>query len=206
MEIIWNTPRGIVNSSGSSWVRPKFEFDKKGISVQSCQQYAPLAQIELTPSLEVRVDMADMKVEKRPVTLVTNVGSCIAICIHDSTNNCGGMAHIMLPTANGANNSLPFKYADTAVPALAENIKKLGKGKVNLLAKIAGGANMFSNLRCQLLNIGEKNAEAVKVALKTYRIPLIAEDVGGSSGRRVAFDVATGVMRVKTIDGDEKVL
>ena len=68
---------------------------------------------------EVRVDMADMKVEKRPVSLVTNVGSCVAICIHDPINKCGGLAHIMLPDSRiTAREILLPKYADTAVRAL----------------------------------------------------------------------------------------
>lgn len=189
-------------------VRSELEFDNTMATVvQSCPQYAVGVQIRATPSFEeVRVEMADMKVERRPITLVTNVGSCIAICMHDSINNCGGMAHIMLPTANGASNILPYKYADTAVPALAEAIRKLGKGRVSLSAKIAGGANMFSNLKCRLLNIGERNAEAVRDALRIHRIPLLAEDVGGASGRRVSFDVATGLMHVKILNGEEKTL
>jgi len=49
---------------------------------------------------EVRVDMAGMKAERRPVELVTSVGSCVAICLHDSANKCGGLAHIMLPDSS----------------------------------------------------------------------------------------------------------
>ncbi len=33
---------------------------------------------------EVRVDMAAMKVESKPVELLTSVGSCVAICMYDS--------------------------------------------------------------------------------------------------------------------------
>ena len=48
---------------------------------------------------EVRVAMAEMKVESKPIELVTSVGSCVAICLYDSTNKCGGLAHIMLPNS-----------------------------------------------------------------------------------------------------------
>ncbi|MEM2111883.1 MAG: hypothetical protein QXX08_08415, partial [Candidatus Bathyarchaeia archaeon] len=46
---------------------------------------------------EIRVDMACMKIGNRSQWLVTNVGSCVALCIYDQVNKCGGMAHIMLP-------------------------------------------------------------------------------------------------------------
>ncbi|MEM3731128.1 MAG: chemotaxis protein CheD [Candidatus Bathyarchaeia archaeon] len=166
-----------------------------------------MVKASAVPVEEVRVDMADMKVERRPVSLVTNVGSCIALCMHDSLNLCGGMAHIMLPNSNNPKNeALPYKYADTAVPALIEALRKVGGGKVQLSAKIAGGANMFSNLKCQLLNIGDRNTQAVKEALRAHGIPLKAEDVGSNYGRRVSFNVVTGVMTVKNINGVEKVL
>ena len=96
---------------------------------------------------EVRVDMADMKVESKNVELLTSVGSCVAICLHDYVHKCGGLAHIMLPnSANGLQEPLPSKFANTAVPALIKEIIAVTGKQSRLYAKIAGGANMFSNL------------------------------------------------------------
>jgi len=147
--------------------------------------------------------MADMKVESRPVTLVTSVGSCVAICIHDPINKCGGLAHIMLPSSSVTRNkSFPFKYADTAVPALTEALRKSGKNSFCLTAKIAGGANMFPNLRSSTVNIGEKNVEAVKKALAANGVRLLAEDVMGTYGRKVLFNVVNGSVCVRKGSGE----
>jgi len=55
--------------------------------------------------------MAEMKVGDRPVKLVTNVGSCVAVCIYDSINKCGGLAHIMLPNSSVSRNKhFPLKF------------------------------------------------------------------------------------------------
>ena len=149
---------------------------------------------------EVRVNMAEMKAENKPVELVTSVGSCVAICIHDSMKMCGGLAHIMLPdSAIAPHEPLPAKFADTAVPTLVKAIGGLGGNQRRLSAKIAGGANMFPNMNA--LNIGSKNIEAVKIALAKHKIRLIAEDVGGSSGRRITFNIASGVATVKRFNG-----
>lgn len=51
------------------------------------------------------------------------------------------------------------------------------------------------------LNIGSKNVDAVKAALEKQNIRLLAEDVGGSSGRRITFNIATGVAIVKRFNG-----
>ena len=157
--------------------------------------------IETTTKLEeVRVNMAEMKAEHKPVELVTSVGSCVAICLHDSVNMCGGLAHIMLPrSAIAPQEPLPAKFADTAVPALAKAVRKLSGRDARLSAKIAGGANMFPNMNA--LNIGIKNIDAVKAALADHKIRLIAEDVGGSHGRRITFDVGTGIATVKRFNG-----
>jgi chemotaxis protein CheD len=156
-------------------------------------------------ALEVRVDMADMKIERRPVTLITNVGSCVAICIHDPINKCGGLAHIMLPSSSICRKEvLHSKYADTAVPAITKAMQKSGKCSFGLTAKIAGGANMFPNLKSNTMNIGMKNVEAVKEALTEHGIKLLSEDVTGSYGRKVSFNVATGEVVVRNGEGEVK--
>jgi len=167
------------------------------------------SQADLAPKLEeIRVDMADMKVESRPVELLTSVGSCVAICLHDSANRCGGLAHIMLPTSPaGSLESLPSKFADTAVPSLAKRISDLSGKTARLSAKIAGGANMFANLsNNNCLDIGSKNIKAVKEALNKGNIRLIAEDVGGTHGRKISFNAASGVAVVRHHSGETKKL
>ena len=67
-----------------------------------------------------------------------------------------------------------------------------------MTAKIAGGAQMFQT-QLKTFNIGERNVEAVKKLLYNYRIRLIAEDTGSNYGRTVFFDVATGIMQVKSV-------
>ncbi len=156
---------------------------------------------------EVRVDMADMKVESKPVELLTSVGSCVAICLHDPVHKCGGLAHVMLPTsAHGAQEPLPSKFANTAVPALINAIYAINGKQTRLSAKIAGGANMFANLGPNHLDIGGKNIRAVKTALAEHRIRLAAEDVGGFMGRRISFNVASGKTVVRHHNGEVKEL
>jgi chemotaxis protein CheD len=156
---------------------------------------------------EVRVDMAGMKVECRHVELLTSVGSCVAICVYDTLHKCGGLAHIMLPHSSlGLREPLPSKYANTAVPALANAIRGINGSESRLAAKIAGGANMFANTCATSLDIGAKNVKAVKSALTEHRIRLVDEDVGGSHGRRITFDVASSVTTIRLYNGEIKKL
>jgi chemotaxis protein CheD len=160
------------------------------------------AQVRPTTK-ELRVAMAEMKVESKPIELVTSVGSCVALCLHDSTNKCGGLAHIMLPnSAIAPQDSLPCKFADTAVPALAKAVRKISGKNACLSAKIAGGANIFSTLNNNGSPVGVKNVEAVKAALSANGIRLVSEDVGGSSGRRISFNIGNGAVTIRRSNGE----
>lgn len=159
-------------------------------------------------SIIISVGMADFKTAKNPDLLMTaGLGSCIGICLFDIGLKVGGMAHIMLPSANGSKTGNLAKYADTCLDLLLKEILHLGGKKQRLRAKIAGGAQMFSFPGKQtVLNIGERNAKAVEEELKRLSIPILATDVGGSFGRTIHFAVGTGDLRVRTINHGEKVI
>jgi len=156
----------------------------------------------------ISVGMADYKIARAPELLLTaGLGSCIGICIYDPFLKVGGMAHIMLPSSSGSLGGNPAKYADTALELLLQELAGVGTNRSRLRAKMAGGAQMFSFPgKAQVLKIGDRNAEAVEQELKKHKIPLLAADVGGSSGRTIYFDVGTGDLRIRTIKNGEKVV
>ncbi len=152
------------------------------------------------------VGMAECAVSNDPeeVLCILGLGSCIGLCLYDELRGIGGMVHILLPEqVSGQSN--PFKFADTAVPALLRELEKLGVRRKNLLAKISGGAKMFAGSD-SLFDIGQRNAEAVKRALKDLEIPLRGEDVGGNRGRSIFFYVENGKLEIKTLGQDIKVI
>jgi chemotaxis protein CheD len=154
---------------------------------------------------EVRVAMAEMKVESKPIELVTSVGSCVAICLYSSTDKCGGLAHIMLPNSAIAPQDFPpCKFADTAIPVLASAVQEISGNETRLSAKIAGGANIFKFENDNGPTIGTKNVDAVKATLNANRIRLVAEDVGGSYGRRITFNLGSGVVDIRLSTGEVK--
>jgi len=119
-----------------------------------------------------------------PLTTV-GLGSCIGIVIYDSSKKIAGLSHIMLP-AIGSKQDRIGKYADTAIPALIDELKHKGCNPIRCKAKIAGGASLFT-FKDDTLQIGKRNAEAVQQILKAYRIYLVRKDVGGNRGRTITF-------------------
>ncbi|MEG0773007.1 chemotaxis protein CheD [Clostridium sp.] len=151
---------------------------------------------------EIKVGIADLKVAKVPDRLITiGLGSCIGIALIDKMSGIGGLAHIMLPDStkfNKVNNDI--KFADLAIPILITRMKEMGANANNLKAKIAGGASMFTFSDSKInMDIGDRNGKAVKEVLKSFRIPIESEDIGGTKGRTITFDTVTGELFVKTV-------
>jgi chemotaxis protein CheD len=76
----------------------------------------------------------------------------------------------------------------------------MGSNPKNLSAKIAGGAKMFNfSSKNDSMNVGKRNAEAVRKLLKALGIRIVADDCGGTFGRTITFNSENGDLKVKTI-------
>ena len=112
----------------------------------------------------------------------------------------------MLPDSTQSRSSEnPAKFADTGVPLLLKDVLALGANRSKLVAKMAGGAQMFAFAKAtDIMRVGARNAEAVKALLKDMKIPVIAEDTGENYGRTVQINLENGVYTVKTMVKGEK--
>jgi chemotaxis protein CheD len=101
----------------------------------------------------------------------------------------------MLPDSGGGESDRPGKYADQAVPALVAQLSRLGVYPAALDAVLVGGAQMFATV--DGMEIGARNERAVRAALERARVPVTASATGGSVGRTIRVDVATGTVTVR---------
>lgn len=148
------------------------------------------------------VGIGDMKVSKSPDILTTiGLGSCIGIAIYDQVTRIGGLSHIMLPESKQVPNvQEPLKFADLSIPILVDKLMSMGVKRANMRAKIAGGASMFKFFdKTMMMNIGERNSEAVLYKLRELSIPVTAIDIGGEKGRTMIFDLDSGTVKLKIV-------
>ena len=147
--------------------------------------------------------MADLMVVPAPVKLITlGLGSCIGLVVYDSYAKIAGMAHIMLPDSRGLHASEKVgKFADTAVPAIIEEMLKKGAVRGRIKAKIAGGAQMFAlpGMSADFLTVGAKNVSETRNRLARMGIAIIASDTGGNKGRTIEFSTSNWMLKVKTL-------
>ncbi len=157
----------------------------------------------------VKVGMADLKVIKSPDGVTTlGLGSCVGIAIRDKLTKVGGLAHVMLPDSHAIkNNSNIYKFADTGIEELVRQMELIGAKRSRMVAKIAGGAQMFAfQNNSEMVRVGDRNVEASKKKLKELGIPILAEDTGDSYGRTVIFYPETGDYVIRAVGKEERVI
>lgn len=158
----------------------------------------------------IKVGMADLKTCVSPNGVTTlGLGSCVGIALRDPVNKIGGLAHIMLPDSTAIRNSQQniAKFADTGIEELVRQMEVLGAKRSRIVAKIAGGATMFSfQGRPNTMQVGDRNVEATKLKLKQLNIPILAQDTGANYGRTVIFYPETGEFHIKAVGRTETVI
>lgn len=142
-----------------------------------------------------RVGIAECRIAKTPVALKAyGLGSCMAVALYDPERKIGSLGHMLLPQrTEKTQRHSPEKFVDAGIRLMLDKLVAAGAEREALVAKIAGGANMFeSEYQTLIKSIGARNAKSARETLAELQIPLRAEDVGGNRGRTVEFELATG--------------
>jgi chemotaxis protein CheD len=151
--------------------------------------------VTTTPAVN-NVSMGQIELGEGDATLVAVLGSCLGVTLYHAPLQIATMAHIVLPDSAGRT-STQGKFADTAVPRMVEILARRGAPVSALEAKIVGGACMFGDGGPQ--QIGVSNTQAVTRALGAMQIPIVAQDVGGTNGRRVSFSCCNGMIQIERV-------
>ena len=157
----------------------------------------------------IKVGMADLKVGRHPCMLTTlGLGSCVGISLFDRISKISGMAHVMLPSSKQARDAVNIaKFADTGIIDLVNKMIGLGASRAAIVAKLAGGAQMFAFKDVsEVMRIGERNVEASRYILSLVKIPIIAQDVGANFGRTIELYSEDGSLLIKTIGHGSKTI
>jgi chemotaxis protein CheD len=155
----------------------------------------------------LEVQMAQMQIAQAPGKLVTRgLGSCLGITFYDPVKKLGGMEHPMLPDIDKAKvKSNPSRFVNSAIMNMIKEFEKIGSPRSRIVAKIFGGARMFSFINADsVLNVGQKNIEVAIATLKEAGIKVAGQEVGGTFGRTIEMNLEDGRVLVKTVSWGEK--
>ncbi len=149
---------------------------------------------------KVNIGPGQIYASAQDIVIRTVLGSCIAVCIYDKKQRCGGMNHFMLPQANSHTpKTNPLNYAFPAIQELLREMKhRFHAKKIDLIAKIFGGAQTQTE-GDSIYEVGQKNILEAKKILQSFGIPILVERTGGTTGLEVEFLPASGAVRARAI-------
>lgn len=158
--------------------------------------------------IQIGLGEAHVAANSHATLVCYGLGSCVGVALYCPFNKVGALAHVMLPSCVFAQPPVrKSKYADSAIPDMLERMERLGAQRKLIVAKIAGGAKMFSTPGLKYrgtdtgsrLLVGDRNVNAVKETLQRMNINLVGEDTGGDYGRTLRFHLEDGSVRVSSI-------
>ncbi|MHB9130779.1 MAG: chemotaxis protein CheD [Armatimonadota bacterium] len=151
-------------------------------------------------SKSVCVGMGELAISSDPETelICLGLGSCIAVCAYHKRRKWGLMAHVVLPSSSGRDQTAKAKYADSAIPLIAEEIARAGYIREEIQVVLCGGAAIFPSLQ-GVMDIGQRNITAVKAELQRARLRVVKEEVGGRESRTLTLEIASGNVRLRTV-------
>jgi chemotaxis protein CheD len=154
-------------------------------------------------SWNVKILPGEYYVTRGDEAISTVLGSCISACVRDPLRNVGGMNHFMLPqdASTGPNNwldpaiGLATRYGSYAMESLINDLLKLGATRERLEIKVFGGGRVLSGVT----DVGERNIAFVRNFLQIEGYRIAAEDVGGTTPRKVVYFPGSGRVKMRRL-------
>ena len=141
----------------------------------------------------------DLLICRDPCEVTTVLGSCIAVTMFSSRLDLAAICHAMLPAPGQGRcaedrSREPYKYVSLVVPVMAGVFTRAGAKPAETEVKLFGGASCIGRHRngdCPHC-VGPSNVRLARMLLAEHRLVVRASNVGGSSGRKLLFNTATG--------------
>jgi chemotaxis protein CheD len=148
------------------------------------------------------IHVGEIYVAQEPTEIATVLGSCVGVCLFDRKLKIGALNHYLLPLWNGNGLKSP-KFGNASIPKMIEQMAEAGCKTDDIEAKVFGGASPnATNLEDMM--IGKKNIIIAKEILAQNRIPIVAEDTGGTRGRRIVVRSDTNHIWLRYTGAEER--
>lgn len=148
------------------------------------------------PGRRVHVVQGEHHVTSDPdVVMTTVLGSCVAVCLRDSTAMVGGMNHFLLPDGKVEGADQGRRFGAYAMELLINDLLRSGARRERLEAKLFGGARMFDGLS----DVGASNVAFAEKFLRDEGIPVLGGSLGGTEARRVQYWPSSGRAQQRTV-------
>ena len=140
-------------------------------------------------------------VTDRPYLVTTVLGSCISVTLFDRAQRIAGITHALLPAGLETGTNDDLRYADLSLRRLLREVESRGARRRHLEVKLFGGGDVIGSVDCEkaVLTVGRQNVAAAVRTIEREGLRLSASDVGGSFGRKMIFDTASGEVLLRRL-------
>ena len=138
-------------------------------------------------------------VTRKPMNLVTVLGSCVSVCLYNKHSNLAAMNHFVFPEGQDDSTNSKGRYGNSAMDIIARSLFAVDAEKSHYTAKLFGGASPLKTDIGNATNIGNRNIEAAEKYLQAQGIPVVEKITGSKKGYRIYFDTSTGDVKTEEI-------
>jgi chemotaxis protein CheD len=154
---------------------------------------------------QVYLKPGELLVSHEPVSVVTVLGSCVAVTFYSARLRVAAICHAMLPrpkhprAASVEPEGERFKYLCEALPHMIAQFRQLGLSPLEVDVKLFGGGNVIGSKDADHPErwLGNVNVQTARALLDAEGFNIRAANVGGDRGRKIIFHTGTGEVRHK---------
>jgi len=152
---------------------------------------------------KVSVQPGQVYLARRPMILQTILGSCVSATFWNSRLGFGALCHGILPCCP-PDPGVPegHRYVDFAIRFLAAQFDALGIRRGEIEVKLFGGADVLQSSAARIgrATVGAMNCRTALEVLAEEGLTVIASDLGGTRGRTIHFNTASGIVLARRLN------
>jgi chemotaxis protein CheD len=148
---------------------------------------------------------AEIYFSKEPVSVLTVLGSCLAVTMFHQHLGTGAICHGLLPQcAKRRLCSEPCvdeaRYVECSIEQMVKRFIRIGALLQEIEVKIFGGADMFAaRPDSGPVAVGKQNIATAMRIIKEKGLRIVSLDVGGVQGRKIFFNTRSGKVLLKRL-------
>lgn len=144
--------------------------------------------------------IGEVKIGRPGQSLHALLGSCIGIGFLYPEKQIYGLAHCLLSRSPSPISEIGARHVDQAVQSLIHLMELDDKDLRKVEVILAGGGNMtMPSGSPPSKMVGTINADFARMTIRSKRLNLVDDDLGGMNARKVEIDCTTGDYSIKVI-------
>lgn len=169
--------------------------------------------------VKVHLGVGEVFIAEKPVVVWTVLGSCVAVILRAPSRHVSAICHAQLPAPldealdcvescphpcfNRLDGSNRLKFVTCCVEYMLAEMSARGVMSREMACAIVGGASLVA-VSTRHLGVGQQNVDMARRLVEARGIAMKYTDTGGTAGRTLVFNSATGQIKVRPTSTNEE--